>query len=747
MLELLNFKLITALSFFTMSAIALAMVFFVGLALSSLAQAVRDNRTDIETGLLWSDVFIFGYAATVLVLWSALLLGLSIKSVSIYLFIFSSVVCLLRCNLFEFPKYLETLILMAFFQGLLLLLAAAALRPEVLPIALESNNDIFNYANQAIVALSPSPASADTFLGVSLYDALKKDVFGAVVWLILPSLITERPPIEVTLPAMLSSYALLGAVLFDFFRLNLSLSRGESGTLALFTLTNGVFLFLVFSFFLAHILYFGIFIALLNSTVNALNGRSYSAVPIVMRALPYYFLIWMTYPYLIITTLFLHIALLAILLWDRSDLALRGRLTYIARPVVLLIVAVAITLFFLVPTRFVSTLELLRDVSGGRTSDVLVSLPAVFFGGVTSRMPSGTNFINNIVIALVMMFSLTTLILLWRRRKSSRAVTNGAALLLVFLFSTLGFIAVSIFFGQTYQQWKYATYYPLVLNGMIPAATLMLLRAKKPKFAPVVLGAVCLLVVVNLWGASRRDFVPVQSNYRELKAVDSMTAVKTILVDTLPFGEVMLLRQYITDKFIRASSPSYYPHSSIVRSEVGPESPILSRDPCFGYVSEAIQWSNGFFLSPSLPSLDAGAVWRFDASDCRWVVTTEGISGPEPGGRWTQSENVRLVVELSGVLGASAKVRIRASPLIIKGILDEQLVRAVINEGAVTAEFRYTEIGLVDWFIDIPSGSIQGTKLIIDFTIPTARVVSEVDPLSLDKRRLGLFLAELSIVK
>ncbi len=610
-------------------------------------------------------------------------------------------------------------------------------------MAIQGNNDIFNYANHAIIAIAQQPKAADTFLDTNLVQAIQQDVFGATIWLILPSLFSA-PPIEATLPAIITACALFGTLLFELFRRGLNLPWPVCIILSLFTLTNGAFLFLAFNFFLSQILYSAIFISLLTSALNLYWNSALHGNKVITRAIPHYFLIWMAYPYLLPTTILLHIPFLALLVYFNHETLERSMKRRLFGVFALLPIAVVTSLFILAPSRFISSFNLSLSATGVRPSNQLISLPVILGRPSVQGVFAGELLSNHLILtaALTLGFAMLWTLLVRSKPKVCRVVPV-IAVLSIYLLGILGYLLVSLWFGTSYQQWKFATYYPLILNAALPATAIILLwKVRLNSLNVTFLIIVFAIVLANFSKANQRVWNGLSADYRSLSAVNSLNHVKTVFIDKLPFGEVMLVRQYITNKLLRPSSPSYYHYQPILRNEISTSSPILSRADCFASVPGTLALPGGFYLSPDAPYLEFGEIYNFGARDCTLQVKLEGLSGVEGSGRWTDGDRIKISIPLKSKPSFPLYLTLRGHPFLVNHSLTEQNVQLIVN-GVPLSVKRFTEPVDFKWTVQL--NTVQDQLINIELLLPDSRIVAEVAPPSEDKRRLGLFLRELVI--
>lgn len=587
MIDLYFFRFYVAVAMVGISVISIFILWVVGFSITKLTCKNESFTTNY-------DRFFLGWVVTVFFCWHAFSFGFSIKPILIGITVIPLIIALKYGNFTELGKVIRVIFGLVVIELVVGYFFYLELRPEWLSFVRSGNNDIYNYANHTIIALSKSPSAANNYLGTDLIAAIRGDVFGAMVWLGLHSVIGELwgPPIEVTMSAALSACSIYGLLLYHIVRRSFSLSIPQSIICLLFSITNGVFIYIVSEYFLAQILSFSIVLGIVDSTLSYLHSKREISIRLFLwKFIPYYFLILMVYPYIFVSTLFLHLFFM-ILIFHKDKLKNMQQILFLCKFSIIFTLGLILCLVILTPSRVLIAFDLVNgQVAGIRLANYVISMPMLFGiplrGGVFSEKVFQNYFFLIIVI-------ICNFFIAFKFFKSKKELFS---MILVWQASLVVCGLAFMWFGKSYQSFKFATYYPLMLNFLLPAAMFVVIRNFKAYFFQRVLFFLCAaLIIINFKIFQHYQGKGVSYEMADLVKINKISSFDRVMLDELPFGEVMLVRQYITNKYIQPTSPSYYNFVKKPLNTIPEKSAILSKNSSLYSLEKPLDIGGGFYL-------------------------------------------------------------------------------------------------------------------------------------------------------
>jgi len=177
----------------------------------------------------------------------------------------------------------------------------------------------------------------------------------------------------------------------------------------------------------------------------------------------------------------------------------------------------------------------------------------------------GLQFEANSRIDLMSYFVSAVLVFLWfssiRKMNKLKLIHPRLNLLVFFIF--LSYVAVYLRYGDSYQQWKWITYFqPLVIVGLISPIILVISIIYK-RHLWVGLAFLCLLIAVNTVATSQLNFEmtadrTVDSELVNLQKNSELRGIQQLNIKTGPFFKSMWPAFYLDQTDVAILDPSYY---------------------------------------------------------------------------------------------------------------------------------------------------------------------------------------------
>jgi hypothetical protein len=332
-----------------------------------------------------------------------------------------------------------------------------------------------------------------------------------------------------------------------------------------------------------------------------------------------------------------------------------------------------------------------------------------------------------------------------------------------FLFlSFLSFLSYFAYFwrvGPSYQQWKFASYFPLMLSFTILCAAARIASilssgagAQKPKRMNLTS-----VVVVSLFGAlfigvNAEEYIrqprrqPISASYADLTALEHIGDSHEIYVQMNSYRSTFFPVYFIKNKILHLLSPSYYPMEIIDREQISSDKPLFVEGAtCDAKHTEraiAIGALGCLYFMP--PTVDIEIEHRFDES--LQGVSTTGFAHQEFWGKWSTESRISLVISATSRDIDDLDdgfVNLLLIPYLPSGIAAQSVH---ISWGRKTYQGAISSQGWVslpysreDW-----SGARVRT-LRMEVELPDAIAPRDIDKTSTDTRKLGLGFSALSI--
>jgi hypothetical protein len=620
------------------------------------------------------------------------------------------------------------------------------LNPGDLPLVTVGNNDLFLYIKEADVLKDPSDAN---LFGATWWNT---DVFGASAILGDASFIGLLPSWRMSLVPLIGAVGVLGTSSIWICRTTMALPWSTACVASLLFLSTPLFSLILFNYYLAQMLHSAALSMLVGALIysrlqaGALHTKHYGIVASAFALSVYGEFVLFIYGALYFSDL----ALIGVLLFiffiiEESPLSLQHIMLSLAKSV-LIIALTSILNLAMSPDRFFIVLgrQLVfaqKDISGWP----LPLFSVLSLAGVPTPAYASTSTLRQFSLLFVqyLLFGLVA------RLAINRAVSRLVALLSVlpfglFIFLQTLYLGVWIYYGPSYQQWKFASYYPLIFGFSLLAscyATIVMPLAE-PIRRYAHWGLTVILMVMVFWNVQlskavwRNLVLHFPRSWQTLSAIDELPGFSSVVVGLDDFTSRMLSAVFIKHKtIIFEGATSWTP--GVRDPEISASSRYLKRQ-LVGCGSPGSISLGPFVLLPERPRIAPRSRIGFSDERATACLQLSRIANPEPWGRWTD--------------GRVAKISFRCSCdaykpqwLILKAIpfLERQYVEVRVNGGPAES---WTVTGAAPSNLRISLGSISNfaDEIDVEFTLPDAVMPATLGD-STDRRQLGLGLIDLVV--
>lgn len=425
-----------------------------------------------------------------------------------------------------------------------------------LPVPSRGNLDVFNYLNLSGQLLNPSQVSY-----LKLFEregmAVQVDSFGSVALLAFVGALTTAPLYTVVAPTLLLLAFLFGLTIFQFAKKVIGGSTSLSWLVALQFLMMPLFQYILLNIFFSQMLSS---LALLLAIQIVLAGsRGQTVGQLAFRLGPLFGIMLLTYWATFFVNIVLTFSLMILIFFIQKSRPFSEYLYKILIPLGLLLTAGLGVCF---PERTFSLFRMLLFISNVKAGWSLqyispLSLIGLNTGKNVSFAANLFEIFGSIVIfAGVLLWLLRRLVhrYSWSHPKTSLLVTFSGSWLVYN-------IAYWHFGAASYNQWKFATFYPMLFSFIIAFLFLeWLLFAMKGRVAQscffIALG---LMAIVTIQYQADSMTFKIDPIIQDISVIDDFLEVQTIIVGSLPTSESMLVPQFIRTKRIRFANYTFYP--------------------------------------------------------------------------------------------------------------------------------------------------------------------------------------------
>ena len=626
-----------------------------------------------------------------------------------------------------------------------------------LPIATIENRDILNYINIGDYLQHRGPSN---IAGLSL-SRMHESIPAVFPALQAMAAFLGGDIMQAAMPTLLGVVALIGVVVAAITQTAFALPRSVSIAIAAVMISGPLFRYTSGNFFLSQLMGELVVLLLLAKTLEFVgDNRPKGWTAVATSFAPHYILIYYLYPVLLVIAAALQ-AFLAAGAWALRGDEARARES-MGATVVQWGVGLASCLIAVAavdPRHFQEMLGLALELSKIQAGWPLSLIsPTAMLGLPGDLQVAITDQIASTVAFLAVSAGIGYCYLV---RGMGRGPVAGRVLFLISVLAFAGYFAYFYLTGASYQQWKLATYLPLLMSFAWWAACSSIMRAtmKSERTVAVATQLLCAVVVVgNLFVYAVRE-PPIRTfpaSYANLRALDMMGGGIDLYVRMSGFGATFLPVYYIRHKTLHLLTDDHYPTGQLLSDSYYPTehfdlaSVSLAR-PLFvegkeckpGTPSTTTVLGVGcLYRQP--PTVDFGVDYLLSAP-LPITIEAEGLSFREAWGRWSESEKVAF--------------RVFASPADLSnapnGFVNFQIHPHMALRGSQRMEItwgdrRASEVIDHAQTISVPytRGDWKGADLksmTITMNLPDAISPTAVDPAAVDGRKLAIGFAAMSV--
>ncbi|MCX6550291.1 MAG: hypothetical protein NTY02_04655 [Acidobacteria bacterium] len=315
--------------------------------------------------------------------------------------------------------------------------------------------------------------------------------------------------------------------------------------------------------------------------------------------------------------------------------------------------------------------------------------------------------------------------------------------------------------GPSYQQWKFASYFPLPwtfvvfagglrLVSLTPAAEKLTRTTAGRRGSVAVLATVAMAFVGgNMLIRARFDpqLLRPDGSLRNLASIDQLPSFRELYVQMDGTGPTMLAAYFIRTKTLHMVSRSHYAYSPVPVEVATDRRPFLiQRVSCADVGHDQTHTIEGvgclLFAPPSIAFDRSYSLGRTFAP-----IALTGFSAREPSGRWNGQDAVEMAftadVQQAPITG-KAFINLHVSPHRPGNVAGQRLQLSWGDRRSASAWL--TDPGWIslplewrDWV-----GGPRLATLIISMAFPDAVPASRFDPNSVDRRPLAVWFADAS---
>lgn len=322
----------------------------------------------------------------------------------------------------------------------------------------------------------------------------------------------------------------------------------------------------------------------------------------------------------------------------------------------------------------------------------------------------------------------------------------------LFLISILVFAIYASYFylrGASYQQWKLATYLPLLMSFGWWAASVSIMRApiKSRTVAALATPLLCaLLVIGNFLSYALREppMTTFSASYANLRALDMMGTWSDLYVRMSSYEATFFPVYFIRHKTLHLLSDSYYSKEQFDLASISPTRPLfVEGEEC----KPETPWTTTVVgvgcLYRELPTIEFGSNYQL-SKKLPMSIEAEGLSHQEAWGRWSDGDKVtfRLFASSADLSKApSGFVNFQIHPYMGRGAQRVSIARGEWRAEEVIGQPRTISVPYVrdDW----KGADLQ--SMTITMALPDAVAPNAIEPTSGDMRKLAIGFAAIGV--
>ena len=630
---------------------------------------------------------------------------------------------------------------------------------EFLPIVIVGNNDILNYLNLTSYLQRLGPSNIAGYTLVAEFYEQTPAVFyvlGAI------SLFFNGDVMQAAMPALFATVALIGCTVQRLSRSIFAVSAPVATCIAAVLIAGPFFRHIVGNYFLSQLLGTLAVLVLIGTTTELLEKQPAPRLAtLVLLMSPYQYLIFYFYPSLLVISIGLQIAILGAFYWLFPSL-LDGRRPGVAKawqPIARWIAAVACCLAVVALLdlgHFRESIKWITRLSTMRAGWPLDFISPASIAGFPFSLELHRPMSKGLSIAALICLTIV-IAYLYSKDRGDRA-RIGKSILLLATLAYGGYFVYFLLLGPSYQQWKLASYLPMTLSWVLWSAAVatgfpaqFMSRAsgalRKAWGRAFFLTLFLALVTWNLFIHVRADPSPntFSANYANLRSLDMIGGWQDVDVKMAGYTSTFFPVYFIPHKTLHLMSPSYYPMESLKVDEISPQRPFfVERGICEAGDPREIAVIGVGCLYLHTPFMKIGP--RYEIGQIPTLVSN-GLSMPEPEGRWSDGRSVELSFQVDGNQLASNPngfINLNVAPFLHSRIDGQRVVvtwgdRRVAHESIRAAGWISLPYNDRDW------GGNGSHTMTIKFELPDAIAPRDAGKRSGDDRDLAINFSLVSV--
>lgn len=650
----------------------------------------------------------------------------------------------------------------ALFYTLCYVFLAPSATGEFLPLKLIANHDLYWYITHTrfLQALGRDNVAGFSFLGVPYKQT------PAVFYLLgMLSLFFRLDPLAACMPALFGGASLVALLAARMSRTVFAVSRAWAVTIGAILVTGPFLRYVLGCYYVSTMMALPVFLHLVWLTASDRSDRRPFDPRLCLRFTPHYALLLLLYPVLLFSALAAQLAVVGLNAFAqrqsapswRAFAAREGRIA--ARTVAGMAVGLGLLTAVLRDYLF-WTWRMAQGLSvknaAGWPMNVISPFALFGFPGPVDQtllktpVQEGVSLAGYLIVAAALIG-----VYFWRDRATSSRLERTLAG--VAAGTLLAYVAYYLRIGYSYQQWKFASYFPWPWTFVTLAAAGRTVRpwAGLARRVPMRAGLLAVSVAVvfiggNLVTHALMDPVTVQLNgaLRNLAAIDRLSGFREMDIDMDQIGPTMMAPYFIRTKTLHMVSRSYYANAPVALDQISPQRPYFAQDvDCAGVGHDRVMTIEGLgclIFAPPVVRLDT----EYSFARTYLPIGLDGFHPREAGGRWNDAGNVRIAITADDrdlLLAPSAFINLHVSPLRVEGRPGQRMLvawgRGRMARAMVTGnQWLSLHVGLGDW-----KGTGVLKTLAVSISLPDAIAPSQIDPGLNDHRRLAVFFGHLSL--
>lgn len=714
-----------------------------------LGSTVLPNRAKHALGLGWADTFMAGVAAWILLTWFGFQFQVSLiwtvcgaLGVSLVVLALRAGHRLRRRALLPRPgrTVLELASVWVLLSGLAYAVLARYLTPENFPFVYSSNLDIFFYASSSQLMIDVGTVNPVRISNFPLGVNVPLNVIGDMSLISLMQVLTSQTPFAFVMPSLMFVEAVLGSLVYWTSRRFLRLNRLVSATLSVLFVSNPLLYYIAYNYFHSQLLASIVILYALYSSLEPRIARQNLFASWFVAGVAYVILFF-AYPGALTSFFVFHVLLITIAgivhaIPARPAAVVRGvAITVLQKLAVLPFLALVFVVVF--PDRVQIDLYWITTYSAkniaGWPQPLVTAMPLL--GHLVQSDPVfRLDRWTVAAYAVTLVGSVAGLLAIVRRHSANcePRIVAGVMCLLMYL----EYLALYGLYGESYQQWKFASLFPLLLAFIIPGIFLsglsrldeipQLSRRAARAFASLVpVALVVATVPVNLSAAWAFPITTVPRAWGNMAAIETTARVPRVFVDVDRPDETMAAAYIIRRTDLLLGTEAYYPAADAATFTPTPDFPLLTdKESCVRAApgNSAVALGGGFYLIDGLggtrgtPNLDLD----LRQAICKPLVAMRNVGGVEGFGRWTTGSRAEFIIRSIPDVCCDLSIHVGAVPFLVPGRLDHQRISLSVNNTMV-GEWDLTTAAKVTMQSRIPRSALAGADAIhLVFDLPDA---------------------------